>query len=169
MCDDRPRHDASSMFVRYYVELALPFSDVEKTLLLSPQDWVPGLARDAEARGEALLAEVGFGPPGKRLEKQVEITIGGPFRLASKSVLPITWKATGVHAIFPSLEADVEVAPLGASRTQLSVSARYHPPLGLVGRAIDRTLLHRIAEATLKDFMDRAAETLKHRSAMPSN
>jgi hypothetical protein len=152
------------MFVRYYLELALPFVEVEKTLLHAPQDWVPGIAEDAEARGEVLLTEVGFGPAGRRLEKRVQIELGQPFRLASKSVLPMAWHATRAHAIFPSLEADIEVAPIGENRTQLSVSARYRPPLGPIGRALDRTLLHRVAEATIKDFVDRAGEALASRS-----
>jgi hypothetical protein len=159
-----PQPDAGSMFVRYYLELALPFEGVEKTLLSAPQDWVPGLAEDAEARGQVLLAEVGFGPVGLRLDKRVAIELGEPFRLASKSVLPMAWRATGPHSVFPSLEADIEVAPLGESRTQLSVSARYRPPLGPIGRVIDRTLLHRVAEATIKDFVDRAGEALVSRA-----
>ncbi len=44
--------------------------------------------------------------------------------------------------------------------TQLSVSARYVPPLGSLGSTIDRALLHRIAEATMKDFLDRIATAM---------
>ena len=149
------------MFVRYYLELALPFGDVEGRLLRAPEEWIPGIAEDAEARGEELLAEVGFGPPGRRLEKQVRIEVGTPFRLASKTALPMTWRATGAGALFPSLEADLEAAPLGANRTQLSISARYRPPLGPVGRTMDKVVLHRVAEATIKDFLDRAGESLQ--------
>lgn len=148
------------MFVRYYLELARPFEEVEAALLHSPENWVPGLANEAEAQGRRLLAEVGFGPDGRRLEKQVRIDLGSSFRIASKTVLPMTWRATGAYALFPSLEADVEVAALGSRRTQLSISARYQPPLGALGRAIDRVVLHRVAEATIKDFLDRAGQTL---------
>jgi hypothetical protein len=94
----------------------------------------------------------------------VIIKLGTPFRIASKTILPMSWQATGAEKLFPSLEADVEVAALGASRTQLSVSARYRPPLGPVGRVIDKALLHRVAEATIKDFLDRAGEALTARS-----
>ena len=38
------------------------------------------------------------------------------------------------------------------------MSARYVPPFGVVGRAIDRAVLSRVAEATLKDFLDRVAD-----------
>ena len=148
------------MFVRYYMELHRPFPEVEAALLAAPQEWLPGLATEAQARGQGLLVEVGFETAGGRVGKQVEIELGDSFRTASKTILPMTWRATRTETLFPSLEADLEVAALGAGRTQFSISARYRPPFGAVGRAIDRTLLHRVAEATLKDFLDRAGEAL---------
>jgi hypothetical protein len=149
------------MFVRYYLELPRPFEEVEAALLNSPEDWVPGLAAEAEARGEQLLAEVGFETAGGRVEKQVRIELGQSFRIASKTILPMTWRATLAEGLFPTLEADLEVAALGGRRTQLSISARYRPPLGSLGRAVDRALLHRVAEATVKDFLDRTGEALQ--------
>jgi hypothetical protein len=149
------------MFVRYYVEIPLSFESAERLLLQSPEAWLPGAAGDANARGESLLAEVGFGPPGRRVEKKVQIEIGDPVRFPSKTVLPVHWVATGAQSLFPALDADVEVAPLGPHWTQLSISARYRPPMDVVGRAIDRTLMHRVAEATMKDFLDRAADALQ--------
>jgi hypothetical protein len=32
--------------------------------------------------------------------------------------------------------------------------------LGVVGQAVDRVLLHRVAEATLKDFLDRVGQAI---------
>lgn len=150
------------MFVRYYVELARPFEEVEGRLVDAPERWIPGLLREAEQRGGRLLAEVGF-PLGadRRLAKEVEITLGPPYRIPSKTLLPLSWQATGAQYLFPSMEADLEVAVLGPRRTQVSISARYKPPLGAVGRALDRTMLHRVAEATVKDFVDRVAETIE--------
>ena len=142
------------MFIRYYLELAVPFEAVERALLDEPATWVPGMALDAEAGGQRLLAEVGF---------EVEIEIGKPYVIPAKTMLPITWRATAAGRIFPQLEADIEIAPLGVSRTQLSISARYRPPLGPVGRVLDKALLHRVAEATVKDFLDRVGERLAAR------
>jgi hypothetical protein len=65
-----------------------------------------------------------------------------------------------METLIPSLEADIELGELGPGRTQLSISARYTPPLGPLGHALDRALLHRVAEATVKDFLDRVAERL---------
>ncbi len=149
------------MFIRYYLDLAAPLEEVETALLAEPADWVPGLARAADDRGERLLAEVGFAiDQQRRVDKEVEIGFGEPYRLPSKTLLPISWKATGAERLFPSLEADIEVAALGANRTQLSISARYRPPMGVLGRALDKAMLHRVAEATVKDFLDRVGESL---------
>lgn len=151
------------MFVRYYLELALPFEDVERALLADPGAWVPGLARDAEQRGERLLAEVGFTVAETRIDKRVEIELGNPHRMPTKTILPMSWRAAGAESLFPALDADLEVAGLGPNRTQLSISARYRPPMGALGRVLDRALLHRVAEATIKDFLDRVGEALQSR------
>jgi hypothetical protein len=148
------------MFVRYYLDIAASFRDVEAAILDDPERWVPGLLRAAEDRGQHLLAEVGFAVDTRRIDKRVEIELGAVTRTPSKTVLPMTWRATRPEGLFPQLDADVEVALLGANRTQLSVSARYRTPMGAVGRMLDRALLHRVAEATVKDFLDRVGEQL---------
>jgi len=142
------------MFARYFVELPLPAEDVRRALLADPQTWLPGLATEANRRGEHLLAAVGFGNT-VRVATQVEIELGRPIRIQTKTILPIRWRATGHEGLLPALDADIEVAPLTPTATQLSMSARYVPPFGTLGRAVDRALLHRVAEATLKEFLDR--------------
>jgi hypothetical protein len=97
----------------------------------------------------------------KTVARKVEIEFGEPVRMPSKTVIPLRWEAAGAAGLFPALEADLEIAPLGPSRTQVAMSARYVPPLGAVGRAIDRAVLFRVAEATLKDFLDHVADALE--------
>ncbi|HEX9122346.1 MAG TPA: hypothetical protein VF984_03155 [Actinomycetota bacterium] len=155
------------MFIRYYLDLPMRFEEVESRLLEDPGSWVPGIAEGAESRGERLLAEVGFPMSAeRRVAKSVEIELGTVYRIPSKALLPLTWKATGSEALFPVLEADLEVAALGPERTQLSISGRYHPPLGMVGRALDRAMLHRVAEATVKDFVDGIGQALRDREGV---
>jgi hypothetical protein len=147
------------MFARYFVELPLEADRVEEALTRAPDHWLPGFATDANHRGDRLLADVGFGDE-VRIARQVAIELGAPVQMATKTVFPLRWTAAGVAGLFPSLEADLEVAPLGHDRTQLAMSARYVPPLGAIGRAIDRAVLFRVAEATLKDFLDRVREAV---------
>jgi hypothetical protein len=150
------------MFVRYFVELPLAAARVEEALLASPPGWLSAMAGAAQARGDELLTAVGVGPLGPRLGRRVAIQLGEPVRFPSMTSLPLTWEPVGLEGLLPRLDATLEVGSLGEDRTQLAVSARYRAPLGVVGRAVDRVLLHRVAEATLKDFLDRlgAAITL---------
>jgi hypothetical protein len=159
----------SRMFVRYYADLAAPFAEVEARLLDAPERWLPGLLEEAEGRGSTLLAEIGFAVgEERRIDKEVELRIGEPYRIPGKTVLPITWSATGTQELFPSLEGDLEIAALGEHRSQLALSARYKPPLGAVGRVLDRALLHRVAEATVKDFVDRVVEAVGASTHVPA-
>jgi hypothetical protein len=149
------------MFIRYYLELDLPVDEARRSLLAEPSSWVPGIAREAEDRTERLLAEVGFEVgDARRIDKEVELRVGNPRTVHSTTILPVSWTARGGDRLFPHLDADIEIAPLGSHRTQLSISARYRPPLGTLGQVLDKALLHRVAEATIKDFLDRTGERI---------
>ena len=133
--------------------------DVAHALARDPREWLPGLAKRANHQGDMLLAEVGFGEV-VRIKRTVVVELGDSVRSGSKIVFPLRWVASGASGLFPSLDADLEVAPLRPGRTQLAMSARYDPPFGAMGRAIDRAVLSRVAEATLKDFLDQVAEMI---------
>ena len=153
----------SSMFLRAYVELHLPIAKVEEALLRTPAEWIPRLASSAEEHGDQLLAEVGFPVSALQLGKRVEIELGPAVRTPGRTWLPVSWRATGPGGIFPTLEGELEVAALGPHLSQLGLSARYKPPFGLVGESLDRALLHRVAEATVRDFVERVASVLRQR------
>jgi hypothetical protein len=77
------------MFIRYFIEIPRPMAEVEPELSESPGSWSAAAARDAEERGEKLLAEVGSG------------LLVPPVRLPSKTLLPISWKPTGLEGLLP--------------------------------------------------------------------
>jgi len=155
------------MFARYFVELPIRADDVERALSRDPRAWLPGPAEQANFKGDRLLAEVGFGEA-IHLRRKVTVEIGKPIHASSKSFFPLRWTASGPAGLFPALDADIEVASLGSDRAQLAISARYVPPLGAIGRTIDRALLSRVAEATVKDFLDRVAEAIVGERAAPA-
>jgi hypothetical protein len=152
------------MFIRYYIELPLPAAVVEQALVGSPAGWLSAVAGEAQRRGDGLLGEVGVGPLGVRLRRQVRICLGEPVRFPSMTSLPLTWEPVGLEGVLPRLDANLELGSLGGHRIQLAISARYRPPLGAVGQAIDRVLLHRVAEATVKDFLDRVGQAITERA-----
>jgi hypothetical protein len=155
------------MFARYFVEIPLARSDVEAALSEDPRRWLPGLANAAHRRGDRLLADVGFGEV-LRIEREVRVEIGPPSRSSWKTVFPLSWEAADHAGLFPSLDADLEVAPLGPAWTQLAMNARYVPPFRAVGRALDRAILSRVAEATLKDFLDHVAVAVSEPQVEPA-
>jgi hypothetical protein len=149
------------MFLRYYVELGHPLPDVERALLRAPSSWLPGLADSADKRGQRLLLEVGFPVDGHRIVERISIVLGDPVRSPARTWMPISWRATGPSGLFTVLDGELEIATLGSTCTQLAFSARYSPPLGFIGRTVDRALLSRVAEVAIKDFVDRIAERME--------
>jgi hypothetical protein len=62
---------------------------------------------------------------------ELQLEFDEPVSIRSETtMLPIAWKAKHGVGPVPQLDADIEIASLGATRTQLSMSARYRPPLG---------------------------------------
>ena len=149
------------MFVRYFIELPFEAAWVDEALTRDPASWLPAIAGRATSHGDDLLADVGVGER-VRLCRVVQVCVGGPVRTSGKTILPISWRPTGAAAgLFPTLEADLEIAPLGPAAAHVAMSARYAPPLGAVGRALDRAILHRVAESSIKRFLDEVGEALR--------
>lgn len=125
------------------------------------EKWMPDMAANANGDGEKLLSELGFNLGTRRIGRRIKVDIGAPNTTTGLMFLPIRWRAATEAGLFPTLDGDLEVAALGSARTQLGLSANYEPPLGLVGRIADRALFHRVAEVTVKDFLERIAKRLE--------
>jgi hypothetical protein len=147
------------VFIYYFVHLDRPFGEVRRQLLgvLSGLD---GMAAAAYREGEEIRARIGLGEP-PSVAKTVRLEVGEPVGEDETMLLPIVWEATGTPGLFPRMEAEVVLAALGPALTQLSLRGSYRPPLGPIGRVVDRTLLHRVAEASVKGFVDRVARTIE--------
>ena len=77
--------------------------------------------------------------------------------------LALRWEATGPGGgLFPVLDADLRLAPDGDGSV-LTLAGVYRPPLGPLGQALDRALLHRVAAATVRSFLARVAAQLTGR------
>jgi hypothetical protein len=151
------------MFLYYYIHLPQPFEAAERKLL-ALLGGLDGPAAEAYRDGETIHAKLAV--DGTRLvAKTVSIHFGPPLRSPDGTDIPLTWEATGPTGLFPKLEGDLVMAPLGESMTQLCIRGSYKPPLGALGRALDRTMLHRVAEASVKSFVDRIGRSIEQASA----
>jgi hypothetical protein len=62
--------------------------------------------------------------------------------------------------LFPVLDADITLVPHGSEASLLAVSGAYRPPLGALGAALDRAVLHRVAEATIQSFVNQLGDAV---------
>ena len=147
------------MIVSYTTRMDISFEEASHAILSQPERWLPSVAAAVQDTERQLLAEVGFEVAHVRVEKKVEVELLHLEQSPSKVVLLIRWKAHRAAGLFPVLEGSLEVSPLGGA-SQLEVSGEYRPPGGAVGRISDQAVLHRIAQATVEDFVKRIAVVL---------
>jgi hypothetical protein len=148
------------MFVRYFMDLDVPFAEAEAALLADPAAWLPTLVEETDEQGVHRLTSVGFGI-GVHVRKRVEVEVEAPLRVPGRTVVPLRWSTGAEHSPLPSMEGDIELAPFGPDASHLAMSGRYTPPYGAIGEALDRALLNRVAEATVRDFVQRVAERIR--------
>jgi len=148
------------MFLKSVTELAVAFEDVRVAMLREPRRWLIGLAAEAGDRGDRLLVDVGLDVGGHEVSRRALIEMGDPMITDRVASLPLRLRVEDHERLFPSLEGSLDAAWLGPGRTHLAFSASYDPPFGTLGRAVDRTLLHRVAEAVAQRFLEAVAREL---------
>jgi hypothetical protein len=78
------------------------------------------------------------------------------------------WEAPGPGgALFPALDADIKLTRAGDESTVLAVSGVYRPPLGGLGTGLDRMVMRRIAQATIRTFAHRIGAAITDPAASP--
>jgi hypothetical protein len=99
-------------------------------------------------------------------------SVPGPSRLARAQFRDLTktsysvrvalrWEAAGPGgALFPVLDGDITLTAVGDQAALLELVGVYRPPLGLPGAELDRRLLHRVADTTIRAFLSRLAEAI---------
>jgi hypothetical protein len=117
---------------------------------------------------ETGLARVGPLGAAPGLSRLVAIRFADMAVHADFAVVAVRWEATGQGgALFPALDADLTLTPGGDRDTMLTVSGAYRPPLGGLGAGLDRVLLHRVAQATIRAFAHQVAAAVAHPAASP--
>jgi len=153
--------------------LVQDFADVDRPLesvcgrFVGDGCWLAPIADAAHEEGESLRVRIGPAWSAGRVSREVRVHLGPPHRRGDALVVPISWEAVGLRSLFPMLDGDVELAPLGAGRCRLTLSASYVPPLGELGARLDQALLHRVAASTVRAFVSRIATSLLESGEYP--
>jgi hypothetical protein len=140
--------------VRCYGYVTAPFARVCDLLHADASGIFSRATTTASERARELMAtlRLNMGPVEVGVDVQLQITCiadGSTTFGDPRTRLDFTWQAARNAGFFPTMEATLTIYPLSARETQLDLLGRYLPPLGTLGTAIDATLGHRIAEATL--------------------
>lgn len=143
------------VFLRYYVELPFPLTEVDRTITALPGELLDAAARDANLRGLLML-----GPSATSemslIAADVCVSLSAPEAESNLLRRPLQWFAGRADLVDPVLRGDLELAELGPSRTQLAITAQYRP-MADAAQSPDRTVAQRVGESTLKAFLDRLA------------
>jgi hypothetical protein len=154
------------MFVGDEVLLELSFPVAREKLRAQARD---GLLRSAshDAYGAELTGLMRVGPPG--FSRLVRVQFRDLPERRNTAGLALRWEVSGPGgALFPVLDADVELVRAGPETTWLTLNGAYRPPLGVLGQALDRAVLHRVASATIRAFLSRIAAGLSAGAAGPT-
>ncbi|MBI1351749.1 MAG: hypothetical protein GC156_11605 [Actinomycetales bacterium] len=138
------------MFVAETVSIPLPIDEARVRLFTYLR--VQGLQELTEqARGEGSEQLVKAGAAG--VAKDVLVQVAQPYEASGTDVIPFRWVATGkAGVLFPELDGNLTLTPDTDETSSLELQGAYRPPLARVGGALDRLLLHRVAEATMRKF-----------------
>lgn len=154
------------MFVRDEVPIDVGF-EVARTRLEKLDSWF--LTASDHAYGEGIAGLARIGPRAPAMSRLAEIRLHSLAGDDGRAGLALRWEARGPGGrLFPVLDADLTLTPAGGNTALLTLAGAYRPPLGSLGAELDRLLLHRVAEATIRNFLERVATALEHPAADPA-
>ena len=156
------------MFVREEVRIDVGF-EVARSRLEELDSWF--LTASDHAYGEQIagLARIGPRGPAPGMSRLAEIRFQSLTAHDGRAGLALRWEARGAGGrLFPVLDADLTLTPAGQNAALLTLAGAYRPPLGGLGAELDRLLLHRVAEATIRNFIERVATALADPAADPA-
>jgi hypothetical protein len=136
------------------IDIPEPYESVLRTLA-SVENEFQVWASAAYRRGEGMA--VG---PAELVTAPIDLEVGAPIDGHECTTIPMSWVATSVSPMFPRMDAEVVISPVHSSMTHLEFRGSYRPPLEGVGRLLDRFAFHRIAESTVRNFLDRLAHAV---------
>jgi hypothetical protein len=133
------------MFVERSIHIDHPVERVKAILAAGPHAWFVQLDDAGETQVGPDVAGIG-------LRKKVAVEVGPLLSTGDWTEIPVTWKATFIEKLFPVMTGKVEVSPVDARTTKLTVCGMYEPPFGSLGKQVDDAFMHTVAEATVADL-----------------
>ena len=148
------------IFIQDFVDIDAPFKTMRERFT-GDSEWLGPMANAAAQDGETMRMRIGPTWAAGLITREVRVTLGPSRERNDALYRSITWKASGMPSLFPLLDGDIELAPVGRLSSRVSVDIIYTPPLGGFGARMDRALMHRVAASTVRSFISRVATQLR--------
>jgi len=119
-----------------------------------PSQWLPETAPDA-AGDLILIVHAGS------LARRVRARVGQAWHVTRTSWRSVSWEPvtvtedqTSINRMLPALDGELGLHVDESGRATLVLDARYLPPGGFLGAAVDAVALHRLARQTGQRFLE---------------
>jgi hypothetical protein len=130
-------------------------------LRAGPEEWLPG----PEMMDHCLPAELER--EGQTL-RRIDVAVGAVQPFGPGLAVPIQWRADRRPRLYPRLHGALRLEPLAPERCRLRLDVQYVGPAGWFGEVVDRAVMHRVAHASVRGFLDRLTVLLDHASVLRS-
>jgi hypothetical protein len=153
--------------IRCYDYVNRPYEQVRDALKQNALTIFQSATKAAASRAQSIAAELHVDLGAVAIKSDIAISIKHIDEKVVHGISPpvtrlrLDWEAATMPRLFPLMKAELSVYPLTATETQLDFSGRYEPPFGTVGKAMNATIGHRIAEVSVHRFVRDVAGYLR--------
>jgi hypothetical protein len=153
--------------IHVYDYVNLPYETVRERLTGDAAGVFRNATKVAAERARTIASELRVNIAGIEVSKEIAIKVNSvedvpaSGRTSQKTKISLEWEAADMPRLFPLMRAELFVYPLTSSETQLDLDGRYDPPLGVLGEVMDSVVGHRIAEASVHQFIRDVAGYLR--------
>ena len=157
-------------YIRVFDYVNHPYSAVRATLSSDAAAVFRNATKVAADRARSLASELHVNIAGVEVGTDIAISVLSVTDIPKSVTSPestridLEWEAAKMPRLFPFMKAELLIYPLTATETQLDLAGSYEPPLGIVGSLMDAVVGHRIAEASVHQFIRDVASYLRDQS-----
>lgn len=141
------------MVLTSVTDLSMDFEEVRAAMLGRPDEWLEDIASATGMESDRLLVDVGLEVRGRQLSGRARIDVGEPITTDRVASVPLRHQAAEHGRLFPALEGS-----LAGCGPHTPGADRPERPFGFLGKAVDRALLNRVAEAVGQRFLEAVAQ-----------
>ena len=153
--------------IRVYDYINHPYEAVREKLGVDALNVFRNATKVAALRAKSVASELHINIAGIEVGTDISISVKSvedqPKTISSPpmTLIELEWEAAKSPRLFPFMKAQLSIYPLTATETQLDLTGNYEPPLGVLGSVIDSVVGHRIAEASVHQFITDVAVYLR--------